>query len=72
VVLFQAKATMLRDSFLEILINLPSKQVLIERTFHFEEPLPLKLNFSNLIKVKTPCLLQERNNGNKLEIVVRI
>ncbi len=60
-----------KDTFLEILINLPTKQILTERTFHLEDYRPFELNFSHVIKVKTPWM-PENHMVNRIEIVVRI
>ena len=60
-----------KDAFLEILVNLPTSQVLIERTFHREEYRPFELNFSHVIKVKTPWM-PENHMVDRIEIVVRI
>jgi len=73
IALFEAKATIPRDCFLEIFFDLPNRPAIIEREYHekeYERDIP---NFSSEVKVKSPWLSPNLlNAGDRVEIVIRI
>ena len=73
IALFEAKATIPRDCFLEIFFDFPTRPAIIEREYHEKEYLRDIPNFSAEVKVKSPWLSPKLLNvGDRVEIVIRI
>jgi len=62
-----------KDSFLEILFDIPENPIIIERTFHLDDFLPNMPNFSGFLNVTTPCMNNKRfHEGMRIEVVIKI